>query len=443
MRHEYSSKPVTPWGGMKEMKAVIDKTGIVEKMKELGLPEGTSNNVISGSCVITSFWVSVWIGCYKFSHTAVVRLDEVLKKVFNWERVPSGTTYTRYFRRFSKDSSKVFFKPLFQWFFTQLNFDNFTLDVDSSVMTRYGVQQGAKKGYNPTKRGRASHHPLFAFVSELRMVANCWNRSGDSSSASKCVSFLKETFEILKNKKIGLFRADSGFCNEDILSYLEERGVNTPYVIACRLYANIQLAIYQTQNWLPLSTGLWVSEMSLQLGGWHRTRRIIIIKQDEELRAKATGKKLKTLFDNDPHFKQKKLYSTRYHVMVTNQKLPAEQIWEQYKGRADCENRIKELKADFGTNSFNLDDFWATQAAMSMSIMAYNLMSLFRIMTHQKNPTPTLKTLRFNCFAVGSWIVKKGRHSLLKMSVPLERRQWYDGLFSSIDDSQLPLSLKT
>ena len=32
-----------------------------------------------------------------------------------------------------------------------VKFNNFTLDIDSSVMTRYGEQEGAKKGYNPAK----------------------------------------------------------------------------------------------------------------------------------------------------------------------------------------------------------------------------------------------------------------------------------------------------
>ena len=49
-----------------------------------------------------------------------------------------------------------------------------------------------------------------------------------------------------------------------------------------------------------------------------------------------------------------------------------------YRGRADCENRIKELKYDFDGESFNLRDFWATEAALLTVMLAYNLMSLFR-----------------------------------------------------------------
>ena len=47
----------------------------------------------------------------------------------------------------------------------------------------------------------------------------------------------------------------------------------------------------------------------------------------------------------------------RYGAMVTTLKLPALKIWRSYQGRADCENRIKELKADFGLDSFNVNEF--------------------------------------------------------------------------------------
>jgi len=52
----------------------------------------------------------------------------------------------------------------YSWIFDKFKFYNFALDIGPSVTTRYGVQEGAKKGYNPTKTGRVSHHPLIAFM---------------------------------------------------------------------------------------------------------------------------------------------------------------------------------------------------------------------------------------------------------------------------------------
>ena len=420
------------------MKKLIEKTGISKKLSELSLPESKSNNSIDSISIIESFWVSIWIGCFRFSHTAVLRVDEVLKDIFGWKRVASGTTFGRFFKKFTPSMSHHLFIELYSWFFEQLTFDNYTLDVDSSVITRYGEQEGSKKGYNPKKPGRNSHHPLFAFVNEIRMVANCWNRSGNTGSSSNCINFLEETFAILKNKKIGLFRADSGFCTSSILDFIESKKI--AYVMSCKLYARLQSEIYQIARWTAIGEGLWISEISYKQGAWKQARRIVVIRQSEEIRQRATGKKLKTLFSS-LGIADDKIYNTRYHAFVTNQTLPATEIWSQYKRRGDAENRIKELKEDFGVEGFCMDDFCATETAMRLIMIAYNMMSLFRHLTSQTQPTPRLSTLRFNCFAVGSWIDNDNNIRTLKMSVPLKRRQWYDSLFSFIESTKLPLSL--
>ena len=50
----------------------------------------------------------------------------------------------------------------------------------------------------------------------------------------------------------------------------------------------------------------------------------------------------------------------------------------------DAENRIKELKHDFGFDSFNLKGFYATEAALIFVMIAYNLMSIFRMFVLQE-----------------------------------------------------------
>ena len=138
---------------------------------------------------------------------------------------------------------------------------------------------------------------------------------------------------------------------------------------------------------------------------------------------KATGKLL--LFD-EPVGKY------RYSLYVTNLDLPAEQIWLSYKDRADAENRIKELKYDFGLDSFCMDKFWATEAAFRTIMIAYNLMSLFRQIVLQKKTQATLSTLRFKCFALVSWITKHAGKTTLNISAIGEKRKWLDGLFDIV-----------
>jgi hypothetical protein len=49
-----------------------------------------------------------------------------------------------------------------------------------------------------------------------------------------------------------------------------------------------------------------------------------------------------------------------------------------YAGRADSENRIKELKEDLSLDTFCLKSFDATDAAFRMGCVLYNLLADFR-----------------------------------------------------------------
>jgi hypothetical protein len=153
-------------------------------------------------------------------HTEVTRHDVALGKIFNWDVIPAQDTYKRFFNKFDQVTNQKVSDYFYCWIFDNFKFDNFTLDIDSSVMTRYGTQEGAKKGYNPSKKGRLSHHPLIAFVNDVKLVANMWLRSGDSSSANNFLSFLEDTLSKLKNKNVSLIRLDSGFFSKEIMDYL-------------------------------------------------------------------------------------------------------------------------------------------------------------------------------------------------------------------------------
>ena len=61
MQHECSDNMVTPWGGMKEMKMLIDKTGISKKLLELGLPQGKSWAASLIFCLLTFTFISLII----------------------------------------------------------------------------------------------------------------------------------------------------------------------------------------------------------------------------------------------------------------------------------------------------------------------------------------------------------------------------------------------
>ena len=136
----------------------------------------------------------------------------------------------------------------------------------------------------------------------------------------------------------------------------------------------------------------------------------------------------------------------RYSALVTDLDLPATAIWRTYRGRADCENRIKELKYDFAADSFNMKNFWATEATLNTVMLAYNLMSLLRqvllktsAVKHSSNTVQhTLQTLRYKLFAKAAYITTESRKPILNMALAMQQRTWMQGLWDGATTFDLP-----
>ena len=152
----YTNKEITPWGGMVFLKQMLEKMGFRELIEgNRDLPGPGSNRGYGTSTIIESFITSVWCGANRFLHTEVTRHDAALGKIFGWKRTPGQDVYKRFFSKFTQAKNLRVSEYFYSWIFDNFKFDNFTLDIDSSIMTRYGRQQeGAKKGYNPQKKGR-------------------------------------------------------------------------------------------------------------------------------------------------------------------------------------------------------------------------------------------------------------------------------------------------
>ena len=161
---------------------------------------------------------------------------------------------------------------------------------------------------------------------------------------------------------VGLFRADSGFYDKAIVALL--KGHKISHIISARLTQALQQAIVDQCQWQQVAPGLQVSQLRYQPHGWDEAKRLVVVRQHMQRKVGGVPGKTLSLFADDPD-----LQGWRYGAMLTDLSLPAIEVWNLYRGRADCENRIKELKADFGLDSFVLRDFWATEAALGVSML--------------------------------------------------------------------------
>ena len=156
---------------MSLVKNFIDKTGFLGLVNDGDLPQPKSNRGYNPKHIITGFMLSIWAGASRYIHAEWMRYDSVLMSIFGFDKLPGQSTYSRFFGKFSWKRNETVFAELQRKFIEKyITIDSITVDLDSTVITRYGVQEGAAKGYNPKKPGRNSHHPMMAFIPQIKMV---------------------------------------------------------------------------------------------------------------------------------------------------------------------------------------------------------------------------------------------------------------------------------
>lgn len=227
--------------------------------------------------------------------------------------------------------------------------------------------------------------------------------------------------------------------------HLEEKQIC--YIIALRQNQPLQSALANADDWWVLQNengkvidGIELTRFLYQANTWSKPRWVIGIHQHIEQRAVPKGKTL-NLFADDPV-----IGKWRFSALVTDLDLPAQVIWRIYRGRSDCENRIKELKYDFAADSFNMKNFWATEAALNTVMLAYSLMSLLRqvllknsVTKHTSNSVQhTLQTLRYKLFAKAAYITTESRKPILNMALAMQQRTWMQGLWDGANAFDLP-----
>jgi hypothetical protein len=190
------------------------------------------------------------------------------------------------------------------------------------------------------------------------------------------------------------------------------------------MYTSIQRKIASQKTWLSIEKGIEISEFEYQAKDWSKPRRMIVVRQKISQRPKAVGKQL-SMFEEDLE-----LNGYRYTCYITTLKLSAADIWRLYRGRANCENRIKELKYDYGLDKMNQNSFDGTEASLKFMTIAYNFMSLFKqVIINEKNRN-RLSTLRYKMLAIPAFIEQSKNKMIVKLALHMNRRVWIKNLWN-------------
>jgi hypothetical protein len=399
-------KAITPFGGLASFIAFLGQLGYVDQLKAtLPFAEPTSNNAIPLAHVFTAFLTAVVTGARRFAHTQWLRADHALHSMLGMERFPSDDTIRNFFLRFSQPTVEAFWRPVWKWSLKKLPqcSEGFHLDLDSTVFQRSGQQEGAAKGYNPSRPGRKSHHPLLAVLAEAPFILHGWLRSGNTVASSGALGFLRETSALLPQAlKIKCVRADSGFFEQAILQFLEERG--WPYIIVAKMTYYLRRRCLGIKEWAVVDENYSVAEFSHQIQNWPKALRFVVVRERVRESKEALGSKLIEV----PGY--------TFRIWVSSRSEAPMEIWRAYNGRACVEQRIEELKAELAAQGFCLHSFWATEAAFLAVLFAFNLLSLYQQTTRAAQPYMQPATLRSAVFLAGAVLGWAGNAMVLRLS---------------------------
>jgi hypothetical protein len=88
-------------------------------------------------------------------------------------------------------------------------------------------------------------------LSEAHFLLHGWQRSGNCGTSRGVEEFLKEALALWgQREKIRLLRADSGFFDDKLLSFLEQRLL--PYIVVARLTPWVKRAAQRVEQWTIL-----------------------------------------------------------------------------------------------------------------------------------------------------------------------------------------------
>ena len=408
----FTAHPITVWAGVILLRLYFEWIKLREELNEalVGLAK-RSNNQIRSVDVMLSWFYGLALGSQRFEHFTRYRGDRLLGELLGIERFSSPDTLRRLFLRFGYGEVTEVSERLMGFSLRRMRpvLMGHTLDLDSTIFCRYGEQEGSLKGYNPRKPGRPSHHPLVGFLAEARRILWATLRSGNSGSANGSVEFLQQAVSVLApGHGIGLVRADAGFFEKRLLEYLESQEL--PYIIVARLTAVVRkLVLHQIGRgaWRQVLKGIEVADLEVSLPNWQsKKRRFVCLRQEISERPEARGRKL----IDSPGY--------TYRVLVTNMPYAAEVVTRMYAGRADSENRIKELKEDLSLDTFCLKSFDATDAAFRMGVVLYNLLAEFREAVLPRSWFERrLRAVRDFVFLVGADLIAQGRRVRIRLAI--------------------------
>lgn len=273
-------------------------------------------------------------------------------------------------------------------------------DLDSTVVTVFGHQDGAEVGYNPRYRGKRSYNPLLCMEANSSYLWDAELRQGNAGTWDGSVELLATCFaNVPPDIRELRVRADAGFGVNHVLDALESQPAE--YAVVARMTTGLQ-------RWLPglryaaLNSDWEMAEFEHRPHSWSRARRFVVAR-----RFLSAEEAQPTLFS---------LGRYAYRAWVTNLALTPLGVWHFYDARAAIEPRIGELLEDYALRKIPTRSFDANALFLEVIRLAYNLVTAFqRLCLPECWQRLTLSKLRYKLFLLPGELTRPQNRPVLRL----------------------------
>ncbi|MDP6524874.1 MAG: transposase, partial [Kiritimatiellia bacterium] len=149
IRVGFTGQRLTAYGGAVLWSGFLCKVGFRDLLGKLLPHEPRAHNAFSPKDVALGFMAGILLGADKLTRISWLSKDEALHEVLGIRRMPSQSTFTRFFSRF-KQSTAESLQELYTWALRRLpsRKHGYTLDLDSTALIHEdGHQEGVQIGY--------------------------------------------------------------------------------------------------------------------------------------------------------------------------------------------------------------------------------------------------------------------------------------------------------
>ena len=218
-------------------------------------------------------------------------------------------------------------------------------------------------------------------IANLRLILDVEVQAGNEMAASYTAPCLWSLLDRIPRTQWPQFiRGDCAFGTDAVMSVAEEKGI--PYLFKIKQTKNVKRLIEQlmlNQEWSQAGQGWEGQESDLQLMGWSKFRRVIVLRKRvaKEYCAIKEDPETKQLSLDFAAIDDSKMRIYEYAVLVTSLTDEVLTITQHYRDRADSENVFDELKNQWGWGGFTTQDLGRCQLTARAVGLIYNWWSLF------------------------------------------------------------------